>query len=118
MADDTVRIGALALKFLVDERASAGKTVVFEMTVPAEARVPAAHHHREVDEVFYGLEGTLTDMDVDSDAGMVVSHGAVDLLLSDGTTIVADSMVRDGNAQLWTFTRATVVVPDLPAAAR
>lgn len=65
-----------------------------------------------------GLEGTLTDMDVDSDAGMVISHGAVDLLLSDGTTIVADSMVRDGNAQLWTFTRATVVVPDLPAAAR
>jgi hypothetical protein len=24
--------------------------------------------------------------------------------------------VHDGKAQLWTFTRATVVVPDLPAA--
>ncbi|MEO7221278.1 MAG: hypothetical protein ABIY37_02300 [Devosia sp.] len=63
-----------------------------------------------------GLEGTLTDLDVDSDAGFITSHGAVDLLLSDGTTIVAGSMIRDGNAGLWTFTQATVVVPDLPAA--
>lgn len=63
-----------------------------------------------------GLEGTLTDVDVDSDAGFITSHGAVDLLLSDGTTIVAGSMVRDANAGLWTFTQATVVVPDLPAA--
>ncbi len=64
-----------------------------------------------------GLEGTLTDIDVDSDAGFVTSHGAVDLLLPDGTTIVAGTMVRDGKAGLWTFTQATVIVPDLPAAA-
>jgi hypothetical protein len=64
-----------------------------------------------------GLEGTLTDLDVDSGAGFITSNGAVDLLLPDGTTIVAGSMVRDGNAGLWTFTGATVVVPDLPAAA-
>lgn len=63
-----------------------------------------------------GLEGTLTDVTVDNDEEIVTSNGAVDLLLSDGTTVVADTMVRDGKAQTWTFTRATVVVPDLPGA--
>jgi hypothetical protein len=63
-----------------------------------------------------GLEGTLTDVDVDSGNDMVKSNGQVNLLLPDGTTIDAATMVRDGKAQLWTFTRATVIVPDLPAA--
>jgi lipopolysaccharide export system protein LptC len=65
-----------------------------------------------------GLEGTLTDVAVDSKAEIIISNGPVDLLLSDGTTIVAASMVHEGKPQLWTFTRATVVVPDLPADAR
>jgi quercetin dioxygenase-like cupin family protein len=53
---DLVQIGALQLRFVVDEL----NLVVFEFTVPASARVPAPHYHREVDEVIYGLEGTLT----------------------------------------------------------
>jgi hypothetical protein len=65
-----------------------------------------------------GLEGTLTDVSVDSRAEIVTSNGLVDLLLADGTTIVADGMVHDGKARLWTFTRATVIVPDLPAEAK
>ncbi len=64
-----------------------------------------------------GLEGTLTDVTVDNASEVLTSHGAVDLMLPDGTTIVADTMVRDGKSQTWTFTRATVVVPDLPEAA-
>lgn len=63
-----------------------------------------------------GLEGTLTDVDVDSGNDLVTSNGAVNLRLPDGTTIDAATMVRDGKTMLWTFTRATVVVPDLPAA--
>jgi quercetin dioxygenase-like cupin family protein len=73
---DTVRIGALALRFLVDERSSGGKAVMFEMTVPEGARVPAPHHHRDVDEVVYGLSGTLT-MTVDGTAQEVVQGAAV-----------------------------------------
>ncbi len=65
-----------------------------------------------------GLEGTLTDVAVDNTTEIMTSEGAVDLLLPDGTTIVADTMVRDGKARTWTFTRATVVVPDLPEAAQ
>lgn len=60
MDNSLVRIGALELRFLVDETQSAGSMVVFEMTVPPNARVPAPHYHREVDELVYGLGGTLT----------------------------------------------------------
>ena len=55
-----VRIGAMELRFLVDEAQGSGDLVMFEFLVPAEARVPAPHFHRDVDEAVYGLEGTLT----------------------------------------------------------
>lgn len=63
-----------------------------------------------------GLEGTLTDVVVDSASELVTSNGPVSLLLSDGTTVDAATMVQDGRAHTWTFTGATVVIPDLPAA--
>jgi hypothetical protein len=63
-----------------------------------------------------GLEGTLTDVEVDNESGLITSNGAVKVRMSDGTTIDASSMIRDGNAHLWTFAQATVVIPDLPAA--
>ena len=58
--DSTIRIGDLELRFLVDEGQSAGQVVMFEFVVPPQARVPAPHYHREVDEVVYGLDGILT----------------------------------------------------------
>jgi quercetin dioxygenase-like cupin family protein len=76
MADDTLRIGALTLRFLVDEHTSGGQAVVFEMTVPEGARVPAPHYHRDVDEVVYGLAGTLT-MTVDGAPHEVTEGRAV-----------------------------------------
>ena len=55
-----LRIGGMELRFLVDETQGSGDVVMFEFVVPPAGRVPAAHFHREVDEVVYGLEGTLT----------------------------------------------------------
>jgi quercetin dioxygenase-like cupin family protein len=55
-----VRIGRLELHFLVDETQGSGSVVMFEFVVPSNARVPAPHYHREVDEVVYTLEGTFT----------------------------------------------------------
>ncbi|MBL8659977.1 MAG: cupin domain-containing protein [Rhodospirillales bacterium] len=57
---ETVRIGQLDLRFLVDEKQGSGDLVMFEFTVPPAARVPVAHYHETVDEVVFGLEGTLT----------------------------------------------------------
>ena len=66
ISSNTVRIGELDLRFLVDETQGSGDLVMFEFTVPPQARVPAPHFHRDVDEAVYGLEGTLT-MTVDGD---------------------------------------------------
>jgi quercetin dioxygenase-like cupin family protein len=60
MEDNVVRIGALELKFLVDETQGSGDLVMFEFVVPPDARVPTAHYHERVDEAVYGLEGMLT----------------------------------------------------------
>ena len=53
---DTVRLGPLELRFLVDEN----KLVMFEFTIPPRAQVPVRHYHESVDEVIYGLAGTTT----------------------------------------------------------
>lgn len=55
-----VRIGSLRLNFLIDDADNGGKLAMFEMTVPEQARVPAAHYHRDFEEVWYGLGGALT----------------------------------------------------------
>jgi quercetin dioxygenase-like cupin family protein len=57
---DEVRIGSLRLKFLIDDAENGGKLTMFDMTVPEQAKVPAAHYHRDFEEVWYGLGGTLT----------------------------------------------------------
>jgi quercetin dioxygenase-like cupin family protein len=57
---DEVRIGPLRLKFLIDDADNSGKLTMFDMTVPPQAKVPAAHYHRDFEEVWYGLGGTLT----------------------------------------------------------
>jgi quercetin dioxygenase-like cupin family protein len=57
---ETIRIGALQLNFLLDGDDTNNTLVMFELIVPANAKVPAPHFHVAVDETVYGLEGTLT----------------------------------------------------------
>jgi quercetin dioxygenase-like cupin family protein len=55
-----VRIGQLALRFLIDGPTAGAFVTIFEMTVPPGAKVPAAHSHDAFDETIYGLDGVLT----------------------------------------------------------
>ena len=57
---DEIRIGQVAIRFLLEGEASAGSVAVFEFDVPAGARVPGAHSHDGYEETLYGLEGVLT----------------------------------------------------------
>ena len=57
---EEIKIGEMAIRFLVEGEESAGSVAVFEFEVPAGARVPAAHSHDAYEETIYGLEGTLT----------------------------------------------------------
>jgi quercetin dioxygenase-like cupin family protein len=55
-----VRIGALELRFHVDETDGAGDVVMFEFIIPPKARVPVPHFHESCDEIVHGLGGTTT----------------------------------------------------------
>jgi quercetin dioxygenase-like cupin family protein len=58
--DNTVQIGGLTLRFLVDETTGPTDVIIFEMTILPGARVPEPHYHATVDEFGYVLEGTMT----------------------------------------------------------
>ena len=53
-----VKVGQIEIRYLVDG-AQSGGLGLFEMKVPAEARVPAPHSHRNNEECVYVLEGVL-----------------------------------------------------------
>ena len=57
---EEIRIGQLAIRFLLEGHASGGSVVVFEFDVPAGAKVPVAHSHDGYEETIYGIEGVLT----------------------------------------------------------
>ncbi len=56
---EEIRVGPMAIRFLLEGEASRGSVAVFEFDVPAGARLPAAHSHDGYEETMYGLEGVL-----------------------------------------------------------
>jgi lipopolysaccharide export system protein LptC len=63
-----------------------------------------------------GMHGTLSRLRADLDAGTAVGEGPVDLTFAGGAHLTAAGMHYDGPAQLWSFERVTLVLPDLPEA--
>jgi quercetin dioxygenase-like cupin family protein len=57
---DTITVGALGVRFLVEAADSNGTASVFECYVPANTRMPAPHSHDGFEETIYGLVGTTT----------------------------------------------------------
>ena len=57
---EVIKVGGMAIRFLVEGDDSAGSVAVFEFDVPAGAKVAAAHSHDGYEETIYGLEGVLT----------------------------------------------------------
>ena len=58
--EDTITVGALGVRFLVEASDSNGSAAVFECYVPANARMPAPHSHDGFEETIYGLDGVTT----------------------------------------------------------
>jgi quercetin dioxygenase-like cupin family protein len=58
--NETITVGALAVRFLIEADDSNGAASVFECYVPANARMPAPHSHDGFEETIYGLEGVTT----------------------------------------------------------
>lgn len=61
-AKELIRIGQLELNFLLDGDDTNNQMVMFELTIPAGAKVPVAHYHVDVDEALYGLEGEVSSI--------------------------------------------------------
>ena len=60
-SDETIRLGPLAVRFLITGEDARGSVAVFELTVPAAERLAApAHSHDHYEETIYGIEGALT----------------------------------------------------------
>lgn len=57
---EEIRLGQIAIRFLVEGSESRGSIAMFEFDVAAGARVPVAHSHDAYEETIYGLEGVLT----------------------------------------------------------
>jgi quercetin dioxygenase-like cupin family protein len=57
---EEIRVGPMAIRFLLEGEASGGSVAVFEFDVPEGARLPGPHSHDGYEETLYGLEGVLT----------------------------------------------------------
>ena len=79
---EEIRVGELAIRFLVEGEESGGSVAVFEFDVPAGTKV-AAHSHDGYEETIYGLEGVLTwtiegmPTDVSPGEALCIPRGAV-----------------------------------------
>jgi quercetin dioxygenase-like cupin family protein len=58
---EIIQVGQLELRFLLDAEDTGNQMLLFESVFPAGSKVAAPpHYHQYVDEIIYGLEGTLT----------------------------------------------------------
>src|SRR5207237_8468763 len=73
-SQETLRVGAMGVRFRVEAADSNGSVSVFECFVPADSRMPAPHSHDALAETIYGLEG-VTSWTV---AGRAVATGGGD----------------------------------------
>jgi len=83
-AEETIRLGPLAVRFLVTGSNSSGSVAAFEVMVPARQRLMApAHSHDKYEETIYGIDGVLTwtvngtRFDVGPGQALCIPRGAV-----------------------------------------
>ncbi len=92
---ETITVGQLGVRFLVESADSGGSVSVFECYVPANARMPAPHSHDAFEETIYGLEGVTTwtvdgeTVEIGVGDALCVSRGAIHGFQNAGATDVA-----------------------------
>jgi quercetin dioxygenase-like cupin family protein len=80
---DTIPVGAMTTRFLVEAQDSGGSVSVFECDVPLGTIMPAPHSHGGFEETVYGLEGTTTwtvdghEHDIGPGQALCIPRGAI-----------------------------------------
>jgi quercetin dioxygenase-like cupin family protein len=60
MQKETIRVGQVGIRFLLEAADTNGLVAMFEFTVPVGSKVPIPHYHKSYDETIYGVEGVVT----------------------------------------------------------
>jgi len=83
-SDETIRLGPLAVRFLIAGERSNGSVAAFELAVPGAQRLAApAHSHDRYEETIYGIDGVLIwtvdgkQIDVGPGQALCIPRGAV-----------------------------------------
>lgn len=83
-ADETIRLGPLAVRFLITGEDSGGSVAAFEVSVPGAQRLAApSHSHDHYEETIYGIDGVLTwtvdgkQIDVGPGQALCIPRGAI-----------------------------------------
>jgi quercetin dioxygenase-like cupin family protein len=83
-SDETIRLGPLAVRFLITGENSTGSIAAFELTVPGAQRLAApAHSHDHYEETIYGIDGVLTwtvdgkQIEVGPEQALCIPRGAI-----------------------------------------
>jgi quercetin dioxygenase-like cupin family protein len=83
-SDETIRLGPLAVRFLITGKDGNGTVALFELAVPPAERLAApAHSHDHYEETIYGVEGVLTwtvdgrAIDVAPGQALCIPRGAI-----------------------------------------
>jgi quercetin dioxygenase-like cupin family protein len=80
---EEIKVGAMAIRFLLEGAESGGSLAVFEFDVPTGSKAAAAHSHDGYEETIYGLEGVLTwtidgtPIDIGPGEALCIRRGAV-----------------------------------------
>ena len=60
MKTEIIRVGQIGIRFLLEATDTNGSLAMFEFAVPAGAKVPLPHYHKQYDETLYVVEGVMT----------------------------------------------------------
>jgi quercetin dioxygenase-like cupin family protein len=107
-ASEEIRIGQLAIRFLLEGEASGGSAAVFEFDVPAGAKVPGAHSHDGYEETLYGLEGVLSwTLD-----GQLIDVGPGEVLCIPRGVVHRFDNTHDSDAKMLAIVSPGILGPD------
>jgi quercetin dioxygenase-like cupin family protein len=83
-SEEAIRLGPLAVRFLITGENSGGSIAAFEVIVPGAQRLEApAHSHDHYEETIYGIDGVLTwtvdgkPIDVGPGQALCIPRGAI-----------------------------------------
>src|SRR4051794_23103207 len=105
---ETIQVGALSVRFLVEAADSNGSASVFECFVPADSKMPVPHSHDAFEETIYGLEGATawtvdgSTRDIAPGEAICIRRGAVHGFDNNG----------DGDAKFLAISSPGVMTPD------